>query len=209
MSWRAHVLSISAMGAFALGGSPPVLTAQHCIPVVRGDRNTAMADLLRAGLPWHPDSGAHVFATLPLDALGHVAVLLATVPNQVGEFAAVAGSDSVCGLVGTLSHYALDPNYARDTVPWNAAIASAAPGFSIAIPADARRVGLAALAYFIFRMPIDSNVVTASARWDGHGWNVSGAMNLGGRRLFFLRILPDGRIRTIFCQDPGDPPDSN
>ena len=209
MSWRVQVVRIGAMSALALVGSFTVGVAQHCMPVVQGDRNTAMADLLRVQLPWHPDSGARVYGIVPIDSAGRVAVLLASVPNQVGEFAAVAGSDSVCGLVGTYSHYGIDPSYSRDTVLWNAALASAAPTYRIATPTDARRLALAALTYFVFRMPLDSKVISASARWGEHGWNVTGAVNISGRRLFFVRVLPEGKIRTIFCQDPGDPPDSN
>jgi hypothetical protein len=105
---------------------------------------------------------------------------------------------------------------------WDSALATVAPSLVVADAASARQLAAAALS-FATGFPVDSMTESdgqaarprafeircfGRARWVDSGWNVTGVLFMGGRRVFFIRFSHGGELLNLFLQDPADPADS-
>lgn len=225
-------VGIVLIAAAVLAGYAAVTTTQHvlsCVPLpmqsVAHPTQVAMESAVNAVRPRKsPVSDLHVFWDMAVDTANTFRAVLAW-SAAYGDMvlAAAVGRDSLClvdGLgMGGGAH--VTENAAER---WNSALQRLRPGLLLSNPALVQRAAIAALG-FSTGITLDSVVGglervvqwpfmeagpreyldSVSVHWVSPAWNVTGIVHSSGRRIFFVRVRRDGRIETIFMQDPPDP----
>ena len=203
--------------------SPSAAPAQRCMRIESPHNRSAieisfvrLATAAHLGTPLS-QANYHVAQTVLGDSAGLVTTVIG-VSSALHDIhlIALAGQDSICYMGGQqVDGLWVLPDLVQR---WNGALARVAPSLQVTSPAAARRLALAVLS-FATAYPIDSLaetngacipvpdsifVAVGTARRFRDGWNVHGVVQLGGSRLFFVRIERAGTIGSFFIQDPPD-----
>ena len=209
--WPAMAAATSVPAALAaLVINTGVLCAQGCVGVAGVNRNAAFGRLMalevdRIGLR-SPDSLSQMrFAPqLLADSAASLYVLVGWTRTGVsgGQFVAIAARDSVCALATR----GIDFGIRADTDAfrqWNEGLPRVGAHVQVETGMQARRLAAAVLTY---ATSVTWDTLWTSVHEVGEGWNVGGAIALGGgRRLFFVHLDHHGQVESLFLQWPADP----